>query len=108
MPAQLNVSIDEVAGARRVRVEGDLDSTSSDQFQLLMQQALEPGADVYLDLVGVEFIDSYGIRGLVNARDLATGAGMRVTVTDVSPCVADLLEVTGLTDTLTGTWSASA
>lgn len=102
------MSIDEVAGARRVRVEGDLDGTSADQFQLLMQGALEPGADVYLDLAGIEFIDSYGIRGLVNAHDLATAAGIRVTVTEVSSCVAELLRLTGLTGTLVGTWSASA
>lgn len=102
---QTRVMIDDVAAARRVRVEGDLDSYSAEQFSHLLRSALEPGTDIYLDLTGVPFMDSYGIRGLVDVREAANAEGIHVTVTDVSPGVAELLDVTGLTDVLVGSWS---
>jgi anti-sigma B factor antagonist len=102
---QPRVIVDDVAAARRVRVEGDLDCLSADQFTQLLQRTLEPGSDVYIDLTGVPFIDSYGIRGLVEARELANAEGIHVTVTDVSPSVAALLDMTGLSTLLVGSWS---
>lgn len=102
---QPRVTIDDVAAARRVRVEGDLDCLSADQFALLLRQALDPGTDVYIDLAGVPFIDSYGLRGLVEAREAANADGVHVTVTDVSPSVGQLLDMTGLAPLLIGPWS---
>ena len=99
------VMIDDVAAARRVRVEGDLDCLSADQFGQLLRTALDPGTDVYIDLTGVPFIDSYGIRGLVEAREEANAEGVHVTVTAVSPSVAELFEMTGLAPVLLGPWS---
>jgi anti-sigma B factor antagonist len=56
--------------------------------------------DLRLDLSAVDFIDSSGLRIVVNAHRELEGAGHRLVVTRASDAVTRLLEITGLTDHL--------
>jgi anti-anti-sigma factor len=61
-----------------------------------------PGKDLVVDLTGVSFLDSSGIRRLMDAhRDLARN-GVRMTVTGAQGVVLTVLKVTGVYHALTG------
>lgn len=57
----------------------------------------DAGTDVVLDLGGVDFIDSSGLRVLVEANRTATEADRRLVLRSPSPAVQRLLEISGLT-----------
>jgi anti-sigma B factor antagonist len=55
----------------------------------------EHDGPVVLDLGGVEFIDSSGLRSLLGASRRASARGSSVVLRDVSPEVGRLLDITG-------------
>lgn len=86
-------------------VAGDLDASSA----ATLERALEPfesgeatspdGAHpVVIDVRGVEFVDSSGLRALVVASLRAGRRGTRVVLNNAGPSLTRLLEITGLTD----------
>ena len=59
--------------------------------------AVMPGlAHVRVNVAGVEFMDSYGLRGLVGMRRLAEQHQLTYVTEQLSPAVARLLEATSL------------
>jgi anti-anti-sigma factor len=65
-----------------VVLSGDLDLADADAVHGLLArlaQEAAPGA-VLVDLRGLEFIDSHGVRALFRARDDAERAGSRITL----------------------------
>lgn len=57
-------------------------------------------SDVTLDVAGVDFIDSSGLRLIVEAHQRAEAAGRRLVVRRPSTAVVRLLEISGLTEHL--------
>jgi anti-sigma B factor antagonist len=56
--------------------------------------------DIYVDLDGVTFIDSSGLQCLLVLRAEAAEVGGRLRVGKVTPTVARLFELSGVTETL--------
>jgi anti-anti-sigma factor len=77
-------------------VEGDIDMAGG---PLLEAAILERESDdpVQIDLAGVSFIDSSGLRSLLGASRRATARGTVVRLSRVGPEVQRLLEITGTT-----------
>lgn len=95
-PSRLNV---ESSGDRALAATGIIDSHTADQL-LRELEALGVDNDVRLDLHGVEFIDSSGLRTLITTHQELEGAGHTLVLSDISEAVARLLEITGLQDHL--------
>jgi anti-anti-sigma factor len=78
---------------------GEIDAHTApelaDHFALLPD-----GDDIALDMAGVDFIDSSGLRVLIDVHQRAEEAGRRLIITRQSTPVARLIEITGLTDLL--------
>ena len=84
----------EVADDDTVVVSGDIDMAGGP----LLDAALAHRDDdrpVILDLAGVSFIDSSGLRSLLDAARRAHGRGTDVVLRSIGPEVARLLELTG-------------
>jgi anti-anti-sigma factor len=76
-----------------LHVAGEIDMSCSEALRKQLDEALMAGA-LILDMTGVEFIDSSGIREVLRASAQLNGAGpIRITV---SPQVARVFEITGL------------
>lgn len=58
------------------------------------------GDTVVLDLSGVEFVDSSGLRVLIEAHQTAADAGSTFQLAHPSPAVTRLLEISGVSDYL--------
>ncbi len=87
--------------AVHLRVSGDLDVASSASMEAAALAAIETGAPVVVvDLSGVVFVDSYGMRSLIEASRAAERDGIHLMVTGMSGGVDRLLRLTGLSTRL--------
>jgi anti-anti-sigma factor len=84
-----------------VRVGGDLDHDSSPELHRELEQAIDDDLlNLNLDLAGVTFIDSAALQIFVSITDALAQRGGTLTITDASPVVARILEVTRLGELL--------
>jgi anti-sigma B factor antagonist len=97
--SHFRVEVDGGAGIAVVKPHGELDLASAG----MLRDALEQVAAVervIIDLSGLEFIDSTGIGVLVAAHQHATDEGRSLAVVKGTGQVAQLLELTGLSQQL--------
>jgi anti-sigma B factor antagonist len=97
-PARFGWIAEPEGEALVVRLHGDLDLVVADECRAALAEPLSgPEKNVVFDLSDLEFVDSTGLRLLVDMRLAAQGHGKQVRIGDVSPSVLKLFEVTGLT-----------
>lgn len=95
----LEVDVQRSGASLTVRLSGEVDAATADRVEeALNASALDSVTDVALDLDGISFLDSSGLRSLLHLRDRATDAGATVSVASASSVVVRLFELTGLTD----------
>jgi anti-sigma B factor antagonist len=81
----------------RVRVEGELALTSSSVLELAVARELEAKSDVLLDLSGIDFIDSAGLRAMTALVRAAKANGRELRLSSDLPAHARrLMEIVGL------------
>lgn len=92
--APVSIQIDREATPVLVAVAGEVDAEGAPT----LGQALDdlPPGDVALDLDGVTFIDSSGLRVIAGAASAAEAEGRRCTVVAASPAVERIFAMTGL------------
>jgi anti-sigma B factor antagonist len=78
-----------------VAVAGEIDLGTVDRIERVVADALAETGEVSLDLREVTFIDSTGLRLLLELDDLALAGGRALTMTP-SATVTQLLRLTGL------------
>jgi anti-sigma B factor antagonist len=84
-------------GVARVVVDGELDIATApvlDARLVDLEQTLD--GTVELDMSKVAFMDSTGLRALLNARRRAETAGRRLRLVNLQPDVARVFDVTGV------------
>ena len=74
-------------------ISGDVDIAGGPVLEAALQQRDHDGR-VILDLGGVSFMDSSGLRNLLNASRRAKDRGADVVLRNVGPAVWRLLEIT--------------
>jgi len=80
-----------------LKARGDLDLDSADQlYQGIANLAEHHATLVVLDLTDVEFLDSTGLRAIVNAGDLLKERGGRLIIDGMSGAAKRVLEITSL------------
>lgn len=84
-----------IDGGARVVIVGEVDAATASTFSDTLRAAVEDGGDVEIDMSGVSFIDSTGLRVLVEAQR-NIGDERTITVVEASKPAAKLLAVTHL------------
>jgi anti-anti-sigma factor len=87
------ISLVHLDGYVRVRLEGDLDFDATTKHAASLREVTDLRTQVVLDVAGVRFVDSSGLRFLV---DLARRHDGPVRLEGVQPPVRRVLEITGL------------
>ncbi|MDY7105755.1 MAG: STAS domain-containing protein [Actinomycetota bacterium] len=84
------------------RLSGDLDNrVQPPEGRLVLDlDPVAPGRDVVLDASELEFLDSTGIRHLLDVRSAVVEQGGALQLRGARPVVKRVVEVTGLTDAL--------
>lgn len=80
--------------------EGRLDTTTAPQLEAEVKGSLEGVTALILDLAGLEYISSAGLRVVLSAQKAMNKQGTMV-VRNVNEYVMEVLEVTGFSDILT-------
>ena len=98
----LRVATRDGQGTSEVTVTGEVDVTNAGDFERALVDAVDRAdAVVTLDLRGVDYLGSDGVRGLMHAHRLASERGVRWEVS-ASEIVHRALETAGLGDWLDG------
>jgi anti-sigma B factor antagonist len=95
----LDVETSEAADGTTVTVRGEVDAHTADTLRHHLE-GLGAGAVVRLDLAGVGFMDSSGLRVLIAAKRRAAEGGGDVTVVAASRPLTRLFEIAGVADHL--------
>ena len=82
-------------GSWRLALSGELDlATMGELARAVDRRGAIEGRAVVLDVSGLTFVDASGVRALIDACELLTGAGHEVTVAGVRAQLGRLLELT--------------
>ena len=82
-----------------VALRGEIDMDTADHLHHVVSATLRAaGERVVLDMAGVTFLGSCGIRALVLQQTAAEADGRRLVLRDARPIVRRVLELTGLAD----------
>ncbi len=97
---RIDVRHDDTTAITRLTVRGDVDAITSDRVYDVFLQALHDHRPtcVDMDVSGVTFLDSSGIRTLAQCQADARRAGGHLVLLNVPPMVLRVLEITGLVD----------
>ncbi len=99
---QLRIDTQQRADRLILELHGELDMATSPQLAEALEELAENGpTTVVLDLRGVSFLDSTGLKAIFSARNTTQERGQQLAVTPGSPQVQRLLSLTRLGDHLT-------
>ena len=93
-PLTVDAAVD--SGVARVTLRGELDLDRAGALAEELSSLAGRGAtSVIVDVSGLNFIDSSGLRALLSAREQLDAAGAVLRLTELSPAVDRVLEMTG-------------
>lgn len=99
--SSLTVRTDYTGGITRLIAAGEIDASSANTFEAAANQAIdEQPSMIEIDLSGVEFIDSSGLRAIIALNNRAKEMNIDAALAGLSPAAQRVLEITGLIDTL--------
>jgi anti-anti-sigma factor len=96
-PTEFDVATDrEPDGVVTLRPTGELDIATADKLERALHSDRSPGDQVVLDLAGLEFLDSTGLRVIVRAVEAATREGWDLRLRGGPPAVRRVFEIAGV------------
>jgi anti-anti-sigma factor len=94
----LRLEVTEGPRSARLALYGEFDIASADDASRALQELLGRGLDaVIVDLSGLEFMDSTGVKFLVDGRDKALALGVTLSLVHGGDPVRRVLRVSGVT-----------
>jgi anti-anti-sigma factor len=89
--------IRDTGGIWLISASGDIDLDSAPELEAVLRQAIDAAPSrVIVELKSVTFLDSSGLRVLVEAQRGLSDAGAALVIDGMSEAVRRVLEVTGL------------
>jgi len=95
---RLRLEISEGAGTARIALHGEFDIASAVDAGRALQELLSRDLDaLIIDLSGLEFMDSTGVKFLVDGRETALARGVKLSLVHGGDPVERVLTVSGVT-----------
>lgn len=92
----MTVDIKELDGKTVVTVTGELDSVTSDEFQAKLSPLMgKQGLQVEMDMAGVDYIASKGLRVILALAQSIMPSGGKLTVVNLTPAVRMVFDMSG-------------
>ncbi|MBR1663761.1 MAG: STAS domain-containing protein [Ruminococcus sp.] len=82
-----------------ITLEGRLDTTTSPDLEKELQSSLSDVTELVINISGLEYISSAGLRVLLSAQKIMNKQG-EMSVTGVTEDIMEIFEVTGFSDIL--------
>jgi anti-sigma B factor antagonist len=94
---ELSLEVIEASGSARLVLRGELDAASAPAASYALLELLESGPDrVILDLRELDFMDSMGVKFLIDGRDAAGERGIAIALAYKEGVVERVLTVSGV------------
>jgi anti-sigma B factor antagonist len=94
---RLRIEVSEGPRSARIALLGELDIAAADDASRALQELLRSGVPaVVVDLSGLDFMDSTGVRFLVDGRNTALACGVKLSVVHGGGTVQRVLTVSGV------------
>ena len=101
MPPLLRVDVDAADGTARVRLDGELDLSTVPALEARVAALLASGSTrIVLDLAELEFIDSTGLRLILELHGEAARDGFSLALVPGGEAVQRVFEITGTVQVL--------
>jgi anti-sigma B factor antagonist len=103
-PAQASHEVEVLSSTVRISLAGEFDLAVERELSGWLNQAIQdhPGMDFDVDVHDVGFLDSSGIRALLNAYRSVTAKGCAFRLTRAQGTVREVLEIVDVYELLTG------
>ena len=96
----MNIEVKKSASETILEITGRLDTTTAPVLEKMINEDIEGGTALILDLGGLEYISSAGLRVLLGTQKKMQKTGSMI-LKNVNEEVMDVLEMTGFVDILT-------
>ena len=94
---ELSLEVIQVSGSARLTLRGELDIASYPAANRTLLELLERGFDeVIVDLTGLDFMDSMGVKFLIDGRETARQLGVEIALAYEEGVVERVLTVSGV------------
>jgi anti-sigma B factor antagonist len=94
----MDVNVATKQNAQVVTIAGEIDGSSAPQAQAVILAQVGEGAKVVLDMTGVTYMSSAGLRMLLLAYRTVNGKGGKMALVGLSSDLKDTMSVTGFLD----------
>ena len=95
----MNIEMKRNAEVTTIEITGRLDTTTAPVLDKMINEDIEGTKDLILDMKGLEYISSAGLRVLLSAQQKMMKIGS-MKVVNVCESVMEVLEMTGFADIL--------
>lgn len=94
--AMLSIDTDQLQGVSLIKVKGRVDSDAAPELDDTLTKLLQDNNKIVLNLEGVEYISSAGLRAIVKAYQSAKKSGGNVHLASASSSVEGILLTVGM------------
>ncbi len=94
----LSIAIETVEQVQIVRLVGDIDGATAPEAQAAILPLASPGCKILLDMSGVTYMSSAGLRLLLVVYRSIKGQGGEVILAGLTDDLKDTMEMTGFLD----------
>jgi anti-sigma B factor antagonist len=96
----MEISINKEGKKLTLAAVGRIDTSTAPDFEKSITENVQGAEELVLDMQGVEYISSAGLRVILKAQKLMLSQG-KMKVINISESVMEVFEITGFTDILT-------
>jgi anti-sigma B factor antagonist len=97
----MKISVTQVQQAAVITLEGDLDASTAPEAEAQILPLAESGSKIALDMTGVPYMSSAGLRMLLATYRAIAGKGGKVVLVGLSVDLQDTMSLTGFLEFFT-------
>lgn len=90
--------IEIIDDIQTIKLIGDLDVYSEDEFKSFIDEEIDPNKDVRIDLKGLDYLDSTGLGMFMNIYKMVNENGKEIKIINAKDNIQKLFKITDLTD----------
>jgi anti-sigma B factor antagonist len=98
LSSNYQVSVVEIDGDRVVEIKGEIDLDARPELVKALSQASTAGQRLVVEMSGTTFMDSTGLKALLDAWQAHVAAGCEFVLRDPSPAVVRVLDIAAMSD----------
>ncbi|MHC4910777.1 MAG: STAS domain-containing protein [Planctomycetota bacterium] len=97
----MKIDMHEMAGVKVVRVEGKLDTNTTPEAELRLNEAVDQGASkILIDFENLDFVSSAGLRILLSTAKKLSARSGALRVCGLNETVRDIFDMSGFSTLL--------